>query len=85
MSNGDKIVAEIKKNSRETIRVTVGEFNGYQLAGVRVWFRADDGTSRPGKAGLSFKLELLPDVVGALVLAVEQARADGTLPPAGAA
>lgn len=78
----DRLICEISKNSRETIRVTLGEFNGRQIAGIRVWFKADDGSLRPGKAGIAFKVELLPAVAEALAEAVRHTRPDGMLPRA---
>jgi hypothetical protein len=71
----DTIIAEIEKNSREVIRVTLGDFNGRPIAGARVWFRADDSGWRPSKAGIAFKVELLPAVAEAMARAVDQARA----------
>jgi hypothetical protein len=38
-------------------------FNGYDLANLRVFYRADDDTMKPSKAGLAFRLEKLPEVI----------------------
>ena len=81
MSDNDTIIAEIPKNAKERIRVTIGTFNSRAIAGARVWFHAADGSWRPGKSGIAFKLELLPAVAEALAEAVRRARADSTLPP----
>lgn len=62
----DKLIATIEKNKSEVIRVSLSEFNGHDLANLRVWFQADDGDMRPGKAGLAFRLEKLPAVIQAL-------------------
>jgi hypothetical protein len=72
-------MTSVRKNSRETIRVELSEFNGRQIAGLRVWFEADDGTMRPGKAGIAFKVELLPEVNEALRLVEDEARRRGLL------
>jgi hypothetical protein len=50
----DRIIATIRKNSREEIRVTRGDFKGHDIIGVRVWFE-DRGTGemRPGKDGIA--------------------------------
>lgn len=61
------IVAEIPKNSREVYRIIRRDFKGYHLVDVRVWY--DDrmtGELRPGKAGISFKVEDLPELVAVL-------------------
>lgn len=55
----------IPKNAREEIRVSVDEFKGHRLVNLRVWF-GDDGEKRPGKQGIAFRLDLLPDIVSAL-------------------
>jgi Transcriptional Coactivator p15 (PC4) len=81
MPNTDKLVAEIPKNPRESIRVTLAEIYGKEILSIRVWFKAEDGGWRPGKSGIAFRLDLLPAVAEALALAVTQARATGLLPP----
>ena len=75
----DTLVATVPKNAREEIRVVLGEFNGRQIASARVWFEAEDGSMRPGKAGLGFKIALLPAVVEALQKAEAEARQQGLL------
>jgi hypothetical protein len=77
--NDDTIIAEIAKNSREVIRVTLGTFNNRPIAGARVWFKAADGRWLPGKSGIAFKVELLPAVADAFAEAVATARASGAL------
>ncbi len=76
----DRIIASIERNSRETLRVTLGEFNGWAIAGIRIWFQVADGSWRPGKKGIAFKIDLLPAVSEALAVAVREARAEGLLP-----
>lgn len=56
----------IAKNSREEIRLTVESFKGMDLVNIRVWYRDDAGEYRPGRKGIAFKLELLPEVLTAL-------------------
>lgn len=70
----DQHIAAIRKNAREELRVSLSEFNGHQLANLRIWFTADDGTMRPGNKGLAFKLTMLPDVIEALQSAETEAR-----------
>jgi hypothetical protein len=78
MSDSDRLVTEIPKNSREVIRITLGTFNNRSIAGARVWFKAADSW-RPGKSGIAFKVELLPAVADAFAEAVAAARASGAL------
>lgn len=56
----------IRKNSAEEIRLTVETFKGLEIVNARVWYRTDGGEYRPGKQGLTFRLELLGDVLDAL-------------------
>jgi Transcriptional Coactivator p15 (PC4) len=62
----DQLIATIQKNSREEIRIGRSEFKGHDLVNIRVWFESEDGTMRPGKSGLAFRIELLPEVSAAL-------------------
>lgn len=76
----DTIVAEIPKNQREAIRVTLGIFKDHQIANIRVWFRPNGGEGLlPGKNGIAFNVELLPAVANALTEAVCVARESGLL------
>ena len=61
-----KPIRDIPKNSRKTIHVTLDEDQGHELVNIRVWYDAGDGEMRPTKKGISFKVDLLPDVYGAL-------------------
>jgi hypothetical protein len=73
----DDLIATVPKSKREEIRVSLSECEGRKLLNVRVWFQAEDGEKRPGKAGLAFKIEKLPDFADAISLALEKARAKG--------
>lgn len=61
-----RCIASIPKNSRETIHVHLGPYNGHELAHVRVWVIGNDGKPIPTRAGLAFKVALLPDIIAAL-------------------
>jgi hypothetical protein len=75
----DQLIASIEKNAREEFRVSLSEFNGYDLANVRVFYRAGDGDLRPGKAGLAIRLEKLPAVIEALQSTVAEAHRLGLI------
>ena len=75
----DQVVATIRKNARDEIRVGLQEWKGVQLVSVRVWFKAEDGKMRPGKDGLNFRLDILSDVAEALTTALMRARESGLL------
>ncbi|WP_164555106.1 transcriptional coactivator p15/PC4 family protein [Paracoccus haematequi] len=48
------------------IRITAEHFKGRDIINFRVWYRDDAGEMRPGKQGLAFRAELLPDFMAAL-------------------
>jgi hypothetical protein len=65
-------VATIRKNSREQLRVSIDDYRGHELLSFRVWFEAEDGSMRPGMQGLALRLELAPELLGAIRSVVEQ-------------
>lgn len=70
----DELVSSIRKNATEEIRVALTEYNGYQLVNIRVFFDAGEGEMRPGKAGIAFRVEKLPEFADAISAALERAR-----------
>lgn len=64
-------LGRITKNVREEIRISRDEFEGHDLINLRVYFTDKDGSRRPGKQGLAFKIALLPEVQAALQRAAE--------------
>jgi Transcriptional Coactivator p15 (PC4) len=66
----EHLLAAIRKNQREEIRVVAGEFNGVPIVSLRIWFKADDGEMRPGKAGLAFRKDIASEVAEAIRKAV---------------
>ena len=67
------VVGEFEKNSKDTIRVTLHQFNGTDLLSVRVFYKDKEGNLKPGKDGVSIKVEQFP------LLARLLADAGGTL------
>ena len=74
-------IATIPKNTREEIRVQIGEFNGHQLLNIRVWADSREaGAGRvPTKAGVACKVALLPELIAALLAAKTKAESEGLL------
>ncbi|PWR24214.1 transcriptional coactivator p15/PC4 family protein [Zavarzinia aquatilis] len=62
----EAMIAEIVKNRRETVRVSLSEYEGHDLANLRVWFRAEDDQMRPGKAGLALRIDRVPALIEGL-------------------
>jgi len=58
---------DIRKNALEVIRVGAKEYRGKALVDVRLWVDPDmTGELIPTKKGVTFRRELLPEIVAAL-------------------
>lgn len=76
----DTIIAALKKNSRQTLRVSIGKFREHDLLTLRLWFTPDaDATERPSKAGFSLRITLINDLIEALQHAEAEARRRGLI------
>lgn len=73
----EKTISTIPKNSREELRIALTEFNGHQLADLRIYVAGDD--PKPTKKGVTVNVALLPELVAALQAAEAEARAAGLL------
>ena len=70
----DRLLATVRKNAREEIRVTRGDFKGHDIVGLRVWFEdRASGEMRPGKDGLAFRAELVDELIEGLKAAKDGA------------
>ena len=50
----------------EVLRIGASEYKGQQYVDIRIWFTDKNGEKRPGKAGVSLRMEAIPDVIRAL-------------------
>lgn len=67
VSASDTIVATLRRNAREEVRVGVGTFNSYALVSLRVWADSDKTEQRiPTKAGFNFALDRIDELIAAL-------------------
>src|SRR5258706_5056400 len=64
---------EIRKNSREILRIMPSQFEGHDLINIRV-YAPKPGTDDfvPTKKGVSLAVDLIPAVIDALTLALGQ-------------
>jgi hypothetical protein len=76
---GDIIVAQFEKNKKEEVRVSVGSFHGRQIINMRVFYKDDDGSWKPGKQGLALSVERYKDLAGAIVQVGEHLKSKGLL------
>ena len=72
------VVAEIVKNRRETLKISLSQFHGHALADVRT-FAPGTGVELlcPTKRGVSIRIEMLDELIAALTEAKAQAATMG--------
>jgi hypothetical protein len=73
----ETVIAEwMINNRRERVRVSIEQFKGVRLINIRKWFEAQDGSLRPGKAGIALNVkhlrQLNESVAKAPAVAVER-------------
>jgi hypothetical protein len=75
------LIATIRKNALEEIRVELSEFSGHDLVNVRVWAEPHNGGTKriPTRAGIACNVRLLPELIEALQQAEMAARKAGLL------
>jgi hypothetical protein len=57
---------EIRKNTRELVRVNRADFKGRDVVNMRVFFDTGGGDMKPRKQGVAFRAALLPELLEAL-------------------
>jgi hypothetical protein len=72
-------IAELRKNSRETLRITLDQFNGVSLVSIRVWERDRGGELRATKSGVTCRVQMLPKLTHAVGRAFEKAHRRGLI------
>lgn len=75
----ETIISEWQKNSRETLRVRLDEYQGQRVICCRAWYVDKDGNKRPGRGGLTISVRHLPQLARALDDALNAAKASGLL------
>lgn len=78
----DEFIATFEKNSKEEVRVSIGEFHGKKLINMRVYYRDTDGEYKPGKQGIALSVELYRDLADAVLRVGERLHSEGLLPTA---
>ena len=66
--SGPVVIATLRKNARESLRVALGRFQGVDLIDIRVTvdLTASSGIQTPTKKGVSLRVGMLPDLIEAL-------------------
>jgi Transcriptional Coactivator p15 (PC4) len=71
------IVAEWQKNGRETVRISISNYQRRAVIDCRVWYEAKDGELKPSPKGLTLALAHLPELAAGIAKALEVARRAG--------
>mgnify|MGYP000997397964 CR=1 FL=1 len=83
-SKGVGTMKEIDKNTMEKIRIERTNYKGYDLVSLRVYYQDKAGEWKPSPKGITFKVELLEDIIEALESERERRPLEGSsLPPGG--
>jgi hypothetical protein len=60
------MIAEIQKNLKERLRVSIEEYRGHKFIDLRVYFEAENGEWKPTKKGIALNRESIDAVIDAL-------------------
>ncbi len=60
------LIAEIQKNLKERMRVSIEEYRGRKFIDLRVYFEAEDGEWKPTKKGIALNKESIDAAIKAL-------------------
>lgn len=75
-----RTIAEIPKNSRESIVVGLSRWEDHDVAFLQTHTRTEDGKPlQASRKGLAFPIDMLPTLIAALEQAAEAARESGML------
>jgi hypothetical protein len=75
----DVVVAHFEKNKKEEVRISVGTFHGRKIINLRVYYKDDDGSWKPGKQGLAVSVERYKDLAGAVLQVGEHLKTNNLL------
>lgn len=66
-------IGEVRKNSKELIRISLGTYKGHPVTDIRCCYEAKPGEWLPGPKGVTFAISLLPEIIRLLQAAMNQA------------
>jgi hypothetical protein len=59
-------IAEIEKNQKERIRISIEEYRGHKFVDCRVYWQDEQGDWKPSKKGIALNDECIDPVIEAL-------------------
>lgn len=60
------LIAELEKNQKEKIRVSIEEYRGTRFVDCRVYWEDDQGNWKPSKKGIALNGDCIESVIEAL-------------------
>ena len=66
------MIKEIKKNSKEIIRISQSEYKGHSFIDLRIFFENEHGEYLPTKKGISFNPDIAKELVEGILDVVEK-------------
>ncbi len=77
--DSDPTISIIVKNAIEELRVGISEYHGHQLINCRIWanYHSPLEERLPTRKGFALRIEQLPELIEALQVAQDEARAAG--------
>jgi|TARA_B100000959_G_scaffold16272_1_gene15912 hypothetical protein len=66
------MIKEIKKNSKEVIRISQSEYKGHTFIDLRIYFEDEHGEYLPTKKGISFNPAIAKELVEGILDVVEK-------------
>jgi hypothetical protein len=60
------LIAEIEKNTKEKIRVSIADYKGHRFIDCRVYWKDESGDWKPSRKGIALNDETVDEVVNAL-------------------
>ena len=73
------LISKFEKNKKEEVRVSLDTFHGRKLINIRVYFKDDDGTMKPGKQRLALGVDRYKDFAGAILELGQQLKTQGLI------
>jgi hypothetical protein len=77
--NENVVITTFEKNKKEEVRVSVETFHGRKLINIRVFYKDDDGTMKPGKQGIALSVERYKDLAGAVLELGQHLKTNGLI------
>lgn len=73
------LVSKFEKNKKEEVRVSLDTFHGRKLINIRVYYKDDDGTMKPGKQGIALGVDRYKDFAGAVLEVGQHLKTQGLI------